>query len=83
MNDIMIHLSCTSIASDLVHHDLEPVVSFSWLLSPFHGKPPKFAFYQFHLCNNGGVISLMRNLESVPYLLGIVQAADFIVLIPA
>jgi hypothetical protein len=62
---------------------LEPVVRLSWLLSPYHGKPPKLAFHQFHLCDHGGIITLMRDLEGIPYLLGIVQAADLVIFIPA
>jgi hypothetical protein len=79
----MIRPSCTPVASDLVHQGLEHVVCFSWLFSPFHGEPSQLAFDQFHLGDNGGVVSLMRNLEGVLYLFGIVQAADFVVFIPA
>jgi hypothetical protein len=79
----MIRPSCTPVASDFVHQGLVPVVGFSWLLSPFHGEPSQFTFHKLHLGDHGGVVSLMRNLEGVPYLLGIVQAADFVVLIPS
>jgi hypothetical protein len=79
----MVCPSCTPVTLDLVHQGLEPIVHFGWLLSPFHGESPKLNFHQLYLCNHGGVISLMRDLEGVPYLLGIVQATDFIILIPA
>jgi hypothetical protein len=69
----MICPSCTPIALDLVHQGLEPIVGFSWLLSSFHDEPSQFSFHQFHLCNHGGIISLMRTLEGVPYLLGIAK----------
>jgi hypothetical protein len=69
--------------SNLVHQGLEHVVGFDWLLSPFHGEPSQFSFHQFHLCDHGGVITLVRDFEGILYLLGIVQAADFVVLIPA
>jgi hypothetical protein len=78
----MICLSCTPIASNLVDKGLESVVRLSWLLSPYHGKPPKLAFHQFHLCDHGGIITLVRDLEGIPYLLGIVQAAHFVIFIP-
>jgi hypothetical protein len=79
----MICPSCTPIASNLVDKGLEPVLSLSWLLSPYHGESPRLAFHQFHLVDHGGIITLVRDLESIPYLLGIVQAAHFIVFIPA
>jgi hypothetical protein len=64
-----------------IYHCLEPVVCFSWLLSPFHDEPSQLAFYQFHLGDHGGIISLMRDLEGVPYVLGILQATDLVVCI--
>jgi hypothetical protein len=79
----LIRPSCASIASDLVDEGLEPVVSLSWLLSPDHRKSPQLAFYQLHFGNHGGVVSLMRYLEGVPDLLGVVQAAHLIIFIPA
>ena len=79
----MIHPSCAPIASNFVHLGLEPVVRFGWLLSPFHGEPPKLTFHQFHFGNYSDIVSLMRNLEGVPYLLSIIQATDLVVLIPA
>jgi hypothetical protein len=79
----MIRPSCTPVALDFVHQGLEPVVGFSWLLFPFHGEPSQFTFHQLLLGDYGGFVSIMRNLEGVPYLLGIVKAADFVVLIPA
>jgi hypothetical protein len=78
----MIRPFCTSIALNLVRQGLEPVVSLSWLLSPYHGDSPKLVFHQLHLGNHGGVITLVRDLEGIPYLLGIVQATDFVVFIP-
>jgi hypothetical protein len=74
----MIRPSCASIASDLVDQGLEPVVSLSWLLSPDHRESP-----QLHFGDHGGVVSLMRYLEGVPDLLGVVQAAHLIIFIPA
>jgi hypothetical protein len=79
----MIRTSCASIASDLVDEGLEPVVGLSWLLSPDHRKSPQLAFHQLHFGNHGGVISLMRYLEGVLDLLGVVQAAHLIIFIPA
>jgi hypothetical protein len=70
-------------ASNLVHQGPEPIVSLGCLLSPYHGESPKLTFHQFHLGNHGGVITLVRDLEGIPYLLGIVQAADFGLFIPA
>jgi hypothetical protein len=74
----MVRPSCTPITPNFGHHSLEPIVRFSWLLSPFHSESPKLTFYQFHFGDHGGTISLMRDLEGVPYLLGIVQAADLL-----
>jgi hypothetical protein len=54
-----------------------------WLLSPFYGESPKLAFHQFHLGNHGGIITLVRDFKGISYLLGIVQATDFVVSIPA
>ena len=82
-DDIMIRPSCTSIALNPVHQGLEPIVSLSLVLSPYHGKSPEFAFHQFHLSNHGGVVTLVKDLEGIPYLLAIVQAAHFVVFIPA
>jgi hypothetical protein len=79
----MIRPSCTPIASNLVDKGLEPVVRLSWLLSPYHGKPPKFSFHQFHLCDHGGIITLVRDFEGISYLLAIVQAAHFVIFITA
>jgi hypothetical protein len=75
--------SCASIASNLVNQGLEPVVCLCWLLSPDHHEPSQFAFHQLHFGDHGGVVSLMRYLEGVLDLLGIVQAANLVVLIPA
>jgi hypothetical protein len=75
--------SCASIASNIVDQGLEPVVCLSWLLSPNHREPPQLAFHQLHFGDHGGVVSLMRYLEGVPYLLGVVQATHLIIFIPA
>jgi hypothetical protein len=72
----MIRPSCASIALDLVDQDLV-------LLSPDHRESPQLAFYQLHFGNHGGVVSLMRYLEGVLDLLGVVQAAHIIIFIPA
>jgi hypothetical protein len=79
----MVRPSCASIASNLVDQGLEPVVGLCWLLSPDHHKSSQLAFHQLHFGDHGGVVSLMRYLEGVPDLLGIVQATHLIVLIPA
>jgi hypothetical protein len=55
--------------------NLEPVECLSWLLSPFHGESPKFTFHQFHFGDHRDIVSLMRNLEGVPNLFGVVQAS--------
>jgi hypothetical protein len=60
-----------------------PVVSLCWLLSPNHGESPQLAFHQFHLGDHGGIISIMRDLEGVLDLFGIVQVANLVVFIPA
>jgi hypothetical protein len=79
----MIRPPCASIVSGLVDEGLEPVVGMSWLLSPDHRESPQLAFYQLHFGNHAGVVSLMRYLEGVPDLLGVIQAAHLIILIPA
>jgi hypothetical protein len=79
----MIRPSCASVSSDFVDQGLEPVVGLCWLLSPDHRDPPQLVFHQFHFGNHGGIVSLMRYLEGVPDLFGVVQATHFIVLIPA
>jgi hypothetical protein len=68
--------------SGFFHHGLEPVVCLGWLFSSFHGESPKLTFHQFHFGDHSDIISLMRNLEGVPNLLGVVQAADFVIFIP-
>jgi hypothetical protein len=68
----MIHPSCTPVPSDFVDQGLEPVVGLCWLLSPDHGKSLQLAFHYFHLGDHGGIISLMRDLEGVPDLFGVV-----------
>jgi hypothetical protein len=70
----MVRSSCASIASNLVDQGLEPVVGLCWLFSPDHGESPQLAFHQLHFGNHSGVVSLMRYLEGVPDLLGVVQA---------
>jgi hypothetical protein len=79
----MIRPSCAPVASNFVDKSLEPVVRLCWLLSPYHSEPPQLAFHQFHLGNHGGIITLVKYLEGIPDLLGIVQAAHFVVFIPA
>ena len=79
----MVRPSRASIASYFVDKGLEPVVCLGWLLSPYHSESPKFALHQFHLGEHGDVVALVRDLEGVPYLLGVVQAAHLIVLFPA
>jgi hypothetical protein len=76
-------LSWQHLSSFLVHQVLEPVVYLGWHLSPFHGESPKFAFHQFHFGDHRDIVSLMRNLESIPNLFGVVQAADFVIFILA
>jgi hypothetical protein len=80
--DPSILCSQSLIALYLVHQGLEPVVCFSWLFTPLHGEPLKFTLDQLHLGDHGDVVSLMRNLEGVSNLLGIVQATNFVVFIP-
>ena len=48
---------------------------------PDHRKSPQLAFHQLHFGDHGGAVSLMRYLEGVPDLLGIVQAAHLVVFI--
>jgi hypothetical protein len=61
--------SRASIAPYFVDEGLEPVVRLGWLLPP--------------LGEHGDVIPLMRDLEGVPNLLGVIQAAHLMVFIPA
>jgi hypothetical protein len=68
----MIRPSCASVASDFVDQGLESVVGLCWLLSPDHREPSQLAFHQFHLGDHGGVVSLMKYLEGVLDLLGVV-----------
>jgi hypothetical protein len=75
--------SRASVAPYFVDKGLEPVVRLSWLLSPYHGESSKLALHQLHLGEHGDVVPLVRDLEGVPYLLGIVQAAHLVVLFPA
>jgi hypothetical protein len=82
-DDVVVRPSRASIAPDFVDQGLEPVVRLRWLLSPDHCEPSQFAFHQLHLGDHGGVIPLMRNLEGVPNLLGVIQAAHLVVLVPA
>jgi hypothetical protein len=79
----MIRPSCTPVASDFVDKGLEPVVRLCWLFSPYHREPPQLAFHQFHFSDHGGIISLVRNFEGVPYMFGITQATNFVVFIHA
>jgi hypothetical protein len=79
----MIRPSCASVASYFVDQGLEPVVGLCWLLSLDHRKSPQLAFHQLHFGDHGSVISLMRYLEGVSDLLGVVEAAHLVVFIPA
>jgi hypothetical protein len=79
----MIYLSCTPVASNFVDKGLEPVVCLCWLFSPYHHETPQLTFHQFHFSDHGGIISLVRNLEGVLDLLGIVQATYLVIFIPA
>ena len=79
----MVRPSRAPIASYLVDKGLEPVVRLSWLFSPYHSESPEFAFHQLHLGEHCDIIPLMRDLEGVPNLLGVIQAAHFVVFIPA
>jgi hypothetical protein len=79
----MICPSCTPVALDFVDKGLEPVVCLCWLFSPYHRESPQLAFHQFHFGDHGRVIPLVRDLEGVPDLLGIVQATYFVIFIPA
>ena len=79
----MVRPSRASIAPYFVDKGLVPVVSLGWLFSPYHCESSKLALHQLHFSEHGDVVPLVRNLEGVPYLLGIVQAAHFIVLFPA
>jgi hypothetical protein len=45
---------------------------------PDHRESPQLAFHQLHFGNHGGVVSLMRYLEGVLDLLGVVQAATLL-----
>ena len=47
------------------------------------GELGRFALYQLHLGEHGDVVPLMRDLEGVPDLLGIIQAAHLMILFPA
>jgi hypothetical protein len=82
-DDVVVRPTRASIAPDLVDQGFEPVVCLGWLFPPDHCKPSQFAFHQLHLGDHGGVIPLMRNLESVPNLFGVIQAAHLVVLVPA
>ena len=79
----MVRPSRASVAPYFVDEGLEPVVCLGWLLAPYHCKSPELALYQLHLGEQGDVVPLMRDLEGVPDLLGIVQAAHLMVLVPA
>jgi hypothetical protein len=83
LDDVVVRPSRASIAPDLVDQGLEPVVHLCWLFSLDHCEPPQLVFHQLHLGDHGGVVPLMRNLEGVLDLLGVVQAAHLIVLVPA
>ena len=78
----MVRPSRASIAPYFVDEGLEPVVRLGWLLAPDHCEYSKFALHQLHLCEHGDVVPLMRDLEGVPDLLGVIQAAHLMVFIP-
>ena len=79
----MVRPSRASIAPYFVDEGLEPVVRLGWLLPPYHSESPEFAFHLLHLGEHCDIIPLMIDLEGVPYLLGVIQAAHFVVFIPA
>jgi hypothetical protein len=74
--------SRASIAPDFVDQGLEPVVRLGWLLPPDHCEPSQFALHQLHLGDHSDVVPLMRDLEGVPNLLGVIQAAHLMVFFP-
>jgi hypothetical protein len=78
----MVRPSCASIASNLVDQGLEPIVGLCWLLSPDHRESSQLAFHQLHFGDHGGVVSLMRYLEGVLDLLGVVQATHLFYIHP-
>jgi hypothetical protein len=49
----------------------------------FMANLPQLTFHQLHLGDHCGIISLMGVFEGVPYLLGIVQATNLVIFIPA
>ena len=79
----MVRPSRASVAPYFVDKGLEPVVCLGWLLAPYHREPSKLALHQLHFGEQGDVVSLMRDLEGVLDLLGIVQAAHLVILVPA
>ena len=79
----MVRPSCASVAPYFVDKGLEPVVCLGWLLAPYHRESSKLSLHQLHLGEQGDVVSLMRDLEGVSDLLGIVQAAHLVILVPA
>ena len=82
-DDVVVRPSRASIAPDLVDQGLEPIVSLCWLFSPDHCEPSQLAFHQLHLGDHGDVVPLMRNLEGVLDLLGVIQAAHLVIFIPS
>ena len=79
----MVRPSRAPVAPYFVDKGLEPVVCLSWLLAPYHRESSKLALHQLHFSEHGDVVPLVRDLEGVPYLLGVVQAAHLVVFIPA
>jgi hypothetical protein len=75
--------SRASVAPYFVDKGLEPVVCLSWFLAPYHHEPSKLALHQLHFGEQSDVVPLMGNLEDVLDLLGVIQAAHFVVFIPA
>jgi hypothetical protein len=74
--------SCVPITPNLVDQVLELVVCLCWLFSPDHREPSQLAFHQLHLGDHGGIITLMRDLEGILDLIGVIQAAHLVVFVP-
>ena len=83
MDDVVVRPSRASVAPYFVDKGLELVVCLGWLLAPYHRESSKLTLHQLHLGEQGDIVPLMRDLEGVLDLLGIVQAAHLMVLIPA
>jgi hypothetical protein len=79
----VIRPSCTSIVLDLVHQGLELVVRLCCPFTSLHGEPPKFTFDEVYLGGHHHNVAIMSDLENVPNLFCIVQATNFILLLPS